>query len=61
MSSQVAKNLFSCFAQVGEPHLQNDLLLWIDAVCIDQENSPERSTEVLQMSRIYAIAYQIHA
>ncbi|KAF7932020.1 uncharacterized protein EAE97_009041 [Botrytis byssoidea] len=30
--------------------------LWIDAICIDQADSPEKSKQVIQMTRVYQIA-----
>jgi hypothetical protein len=30
--------------------------LWLDALCINQENIPERSSEVRLMSRLYELA-----
>ncbi|KAI0485319.1 heterokaryon incompatibility protein-domain-containing protein [Xylariaceae sp. FL0804] len=35
--------------------------IWIDALCIDQENSAERSYQVGQMNRIYAGASTVYA
>ena len=36
------------------------VVLWIDAVCIDQENIPERNHQVRLMRRIYARATNVH-
>jgi hypothetical protein len=33
---------------------------WIDAVCVDQENSSERSHQVAQMGQIYAGAFLVY-
>jgi hypothetical protein len=33
--------------------------IWIDAVCIDQDNIPERSAQVLQMHNIYRLAQSV--
>jgi hypothetical protein len=33
--------------------------LWIDAICIDQENIPERNAQVLQMRSIYQNAKRV--
>ncbi|VUC31274.1 unnamed protein product [Clonostachys rosea] len=35
--------------------------MWIDALCIDQENAPEKSVQVLLMKRIYESASQVIA
>ena len=34
-------------------------LLWVDAVCIDQRNIPERNAQVLRMNLIYEQAYRV--
>src|ERR1700722_6334025 len=34
-------------------------VLWIDALCIDQENSAERSKQALLMGQIYATAWRV--
>jgi hypothetical protein len=38
-------------------HLRNyqgrHIYLWVDAICIDQNNNPERSTQVTKMAEIY--------
>lgn len=36
-------------------------VLWIDAICIDQENPVERSAEVLRMGDIYKLAEKVVA
>ncbi|CAH0002360.1 unnamed protein product [Clonostachys byssicola] len=35
--------------------------MWIDALCIDQANAPEKSVQILLMSRIYEAAYRVIA
>ncbi|KAK7229360.1 hypothetical protein V2G26_001530 [Clonostachys chloroleuca] len=35
--------------------------MWIDALCIDQENAPEKSVQILLMNRIYEAAHRIIA
>ena len=37
-----------------KPNIFSDRLLWIDAICIDQENIQERNHQVSIMGRIYA-------
>jgi hypothetical protein len=39
-----------------EPEFRNGLKLWVDAICIDQENTNERNHEVQHMGRIYGRA-----
>uniref|UniRef100_A0A0B7KN93 Heterokaryon incompatibility domain-containing protein n=1 Tax=Bionectria ochroleuca TaxID=29856 RepID=A0A0B7KN93_BIOOC len=35
--------------------------MWIDALCIDQENAPEKSVQILRMNRIYEAAHRVIA
>lgn len=35
--------------------------LWVDAICIDQQNTTERSHQVALMGRIYSKAARVHA
>jgi hypothetical protein len=39
-------------------HRRQPRLLWVDAVCIDQENMDEKSHQVQQMYTIYSLAYR---
>ncbi|KAH7410054.1 heterokaryon incompatibility protein-domain-containing protein [Phaeosphaeria sp. MPI-PUGE-AT-0046c] len=59
LSFRIRHNLY-CFLQVAYSTLRfnPDLagLLWIDAICIDQENLSERGHQVKQMGRIYKSA-----
>lgn len=36
-----------------------DRILWVDAVCIDQNNVPERGHQVIQMGSIYSLAERV--
>ena len=47
----VTRNLYSALKRVREP--DHELLLWVDAVCIDQSNVKERGSQVKLMKRIY--------
>ncbi|KAF4870721.1 Heterokaryon incompatibility protein 6, OR allele [Colletotrichum siamense] len=40
-------------------HLENDRVLWVDAVCIDQTNHKERSHQVQRMGNVYRQATQV--
>jgi hypothetical protein len=40
-------------------HSSEPRILWIDALCINQDNLPERSEEVLEMGSIYSNARQV--
>ncbi|OAL05191.1 HET-domain-containing protein, partial [Phaeosphaeriaceae sp. SRC1lsM3a] len=35
--------------------------LWVDAICIDQQNTTKRSHQVALMGRIYSKATRVHA
>ncbi|KAF4458904.1 heterokaryon incompatibility (het-6OR allele) [Fusarium albosuccineum] len=35
------------------------VILWVDALCIDQENNPERTFQVSQMHKIYSTAAEV--
>lgn len=39
--------------------LDKDRLVWIDAICIDQENIPERNMQVAMMGQIYQTASRV--
>jgi hypothetical protein len=51
----------SCVLQQGMEHAleekQAELFLWIDAICINQNDTHERSKQVLRMSEIYPRAF----
>ncbi|KAF2737685.1 HET-domain-containing protein, partial [Polyplosphaeria fusca] len=54
---RVTENLYSALQHL---RLKNeDRVLWIDAVCINQENQRERGHQVEQMSRIYSEAEEV--
>jgi hypothetical protein len=49
----VTENLHEALLQLSHHLHQRQGLIWIDAICIDQENLPERSSQVDMMNRIY--------
>ncbi|KAF3022020.1 hypothetical protein E8E14_012334 [Neopestalotiopsis sp. 37M] len=58
-SFRVTDNLFQALA-----HLRNtetSLLLWVDAICIDQNDNVERNHQVARMANIYRSADQVYA
>lgn len=58
-SHLVTRNL-----EVALQHLRDakeDIVLWVDAVCINQRNTEERNTQVRMMGRIYQCASQVLA
>ncbi|KAF2122051.1 heterokaryon incompatibility protein-domain-containing protein [Lophiotrema nucula] len=55
----VAENLFSALQNLRLP--SKILTIWIDAVCIDQDDDIERNSQVSQMHNIFASADMVHA
>ncbi|KAF8848154.1 hypothetical protein BDZ45DRAFT_538013, partial [Acephala macrosclerotiorum] len=56
---EVGRNLFSALQ-----HLRiedSDRLLWVDAICINQSDIPERNYQVSRMGLIYRAALQVIA
>ncbi|KAF3003576.1 hypothetical protein E8E13_006533 [Curvularia kusanoi] len=53
----VTQNLSLALQSLRTPH--EDRILWIDAICIDQNNDKERGHQVRQMGSIYAKAEQV--
>jgi hypothetical protein len=54
----VTVNLESSLRHLREQY-ENGLVLWIDALCIDQENVSERTQQVQLMGKIYEKAVQV--
>lgn len=54
---QIHRNLYDALWQLGEK--QEYTPLWIDAVCIDQENYEERSSQLSLMPSIYCEASSV--
>ncbi|KAF5875479.1 uncharacterized protein Bfra_003933 [Botrytis fragariae] len=50
----ITVNLDSALRDIRDPLMKQ--YLWIDAICIDQANSSEKSKQVIQMAKIYQIA-----
>ena len=53
----IRRNLFKFLTRAAT--IDHGLSFWIDALCIDQENTKERNRQVAQMGRIYAKARNI--
>ncbi|KAF2488650.1 HET-domain-containing protein [Lophium mytilinum] len=51
---QITPNLATALSHIQNP--TSEVVLWIDALCIDQSNTSERSAQVLRMVTIYAAA-----
>lgn len=54
----VTSNLYEALQQIRSP--TKTLILWIDAICIDQTNATERSSQVRLMGEIYNRASQVY-
>jgi len=54
---QVTRSLYSCLLDLRQP--EEDLTLWIDAICISQMNLTEREQQVGIMREIYSLAQEI--
>jgi hypothetical protein len=52
----VTHNLFEALCHLG---YERDRVLWIDALCIDQENVEEKEQQVRNMDRIYQGAHNV--
>ena len=55
----VPKNAFEALSNLRKRH--DDMVIWIDAVCIDQKASDEKSRQVALMARIYQNANRVIA
>ena len=53
----VRPNLYAALNQLREQ--KRDLVLWVDALCIDQENLTEKTHQVQKMARIYSKAHRV--
>ncbi|KAH8748073.1 heterokaryon incompatibility protein-domain-containing protein [Hyaloscypha sp. PMI_1271] len=53
----VTKNLQAALKRLRQP--ENTLLLWVDSICINQSNIPERNHQVGQMRDIYRSAVKV--
>ncbi|CAO2649303.1 Nn.00g066880.m01.CDS01 [Neocucurbitaria sp. VM-36] len=55
----VTENLYQALMHLRKP--DKSVVIWVDAVCIDQSNIPERNYQVSQMSKIYSAAEEVVA
>jgi hypothetical protein len=56
-SFSVTENLWTCLRKFRNHRDGNNF--WVDAICINQEDSDERSSQVSQMGKIYANAQEV--
>lgn len=59
ISRQVTSNLETCLRHLRSTDTPR--VLWIDAICINQDDLPERSAQVAQMGMIYKFAKDVIA
>jgi hypothetical protein len=53
----VTENLYAALSHLRDHRLTR--LLWIDAICIDQTNHPEKEDQIQLMSKIYGLAQRV--
>jgi hypothetical protein len=53
----VTRNLHAALYRLRYP--DKDCVIWVDAICINQADAAERSSQVQQMERIYSLADQV--
>ena len=60
---QIRQNLWDFLSAIqrSKKNSENPLILWIDALCIDQRNINERNHQVAMMGRIYSLASCVFA
>lgn len=55
----VRPNLWSCLFYLGSERDVPSRYLWVDAICINQANTPERNVQVRAMDKIYREAVSV--
>ncbi|KAK0631653.1 heterokaryon incompatibility protein-domain-containing protein [Immersiella caudata] len=55
----VRPNLWSCLYHLGQDAHHSRIKLWVDAICIDQTNNAERSSQVRRMDETYQRAAHV--
>jgi hypothetical protein len=53
----ITKNLHTALIHIRDPYF--DRVLWIDAVCINQQDNAEKGRQVQSMAKIYASASRV--
>jgi len=57
---QINENLESFLRQVASENIYSDRLgLWVDSICIQQTNIPERNEHIKMMAKIYSLAMNV--
>ncbi|KAL8708720.1 MAG: hypothetical protein Q9220_006445 [cf. Caloplaca sp. 1 TL-2023] len=53
----IRDNLYAALKEFRDT--ERDIFLWVDALCIDQDNEEEKNQQVSKMARIYSSAYRV--
>ena len=53
----MTKNLHAALVRLRDPFLKR--ILWVDAICINQQDEEERTQQVAAMARIYGLAKRV--
>jgi hypothetical protein len=53
----ITQNLYEALQRLT--HIGEECILWADALCINQSDDSEKSSQVQLMTRIYSLAYQV--
>jgi len=56
-SLQITNNLHTALQYLRYP--DKERIIWIDAICIDQSNNPEKSKQIPLMAKIYGVASNV--
>ncbi|PVH96154.1 HET-domain-containing protein, partial [Periconia macrospinosa] len=56
---EVTQNLYAALIQLRDPFFER--ILWVDAVCINQDDDREKTHQVAAMARIYGLASRVVA
>ena len=57
-SIRITKNLYDALHSLR--HADRERILWVDAICINQQDLPERAQQVCMMRQIFAAAHEIN-
>jgi hypothetical protein len=58
-SLQITRNLHAALARLQPSEEEGPRTLWVDAICINQEDSAEKSKQILLISRIFTNAQEV--
>ena len=58
-SIKVTSSVAGALKMISQSHTQADKQVWVDALCLNQEDEHEKAVHIAQMSQIYAEACQV--